>query len=324
MIIVMKPSATKTNIENVSSYIKSLGLNTHISQGKSITIIGVIGDKKLVPDTVRLFSGVDKLVHLTEGYKLVNRKFFAEPTTVNIGNVKCGADTLTVAAGPCCIESAEQMLETAEEVEKAGGTLLRCGEYFPDTAEVLSKIKAKTKLKLVVEVKLAALVQEAAKYADVLLIGSSNMENKGILKECAATGKPVILCRSIAATIDELLTSAEYIMTNGNGNIILCERGIRTYETATRYTLDLSAIPVIKSKSHLPVLADPSHAAYVMEYVKPLSKAATAAGADGLIIEIHKNPGSSATQGSQALSFKEFNDVMQAIRPIAHLEKRKF
>ncbi len=322
MIIVMKPSATDENIEAVKDFIEDLGLDTHISKGKSVTIIGIIGDKKKVPDTTRLFPGVDKLVHLTESYKLANRKFKSEPTVISTGKIKFGVDSFVVAAGPCQIESVEQMLEIAHVIEINGGDILRCGVFTPDVAPMIDEIRKKTNLKLIAEVKRESLVQEAAKHVDILLVGPSNMENYGILKECAATDKPIILCRGLSATIDELLNSAEYILTNGNDKVILCERGIRTYETSTRNTLDISAVPVIKAKSHLPIVVDPSHAAFVMEYIKPLSKAAVAAGADGLIIEIHPTPGNSATHCSQALDFSDFTDVMRAIKPIILLEER--
>ncbi len=322
MIIVMKPTATDENITAVKDFIEDLGLDTHISKGKSVTIIGIIGDKKKVPDTTRLFPGVDKLVHLTESYKLANRKFKTEPTLISVGDVKFGIDSFVVAAGPCQIESVEQMSEIADVVEENGGDVLRCGVFTKEAAASLDEIKKQTSLKLIAEVKRESLVAEAAKHVDILLVGPSNMENYGILKECAKTKKPIILCRGISATIDELLTSAEYILSNGNEKVILCERGIRTYETSTRYTLDISAVPVIKAKSHLPVVVDPSHAAFVMEYIKPLSKAAVAAGADGLIIEIHPTPGNSATDNSQALNFADFTDVMQAIKPIILLEER--
>lgn len=322
MIIVMKPAATEANINAVKEYIEGLGLNTHLSTGKSITIIGIIGDRKRVPDTVRLFPGVDKLIHLTESYKLANRKFKTEPTVINAGGIKFGIDNFTVTAGPCAIESVSQMVQIAETVKAAGGRALRCGVYTAETDSLIKEVKARTNLRIVVEVKRESLVKAAAKCADILLVGSANMENYGILKECALTGKPVILCRRLAATVDELLTSVEYIMVNGNENIILCERGIRTYETSTRNTLDLSAVPVLKAKSHLPVVVDPSHSAFVMEYIKPLSKAAAAAGADGLIIEVHPHPASSATNSSQALSFNDFNSLMAAIKPIVQLEER--
>ncbi|MCD8089612.1 MAG: 3-deoxy-7-phosphoheptulonate synthase [Clostridiales bacterium] len=324
MIIVMKPTATEENINTVKNYIESLGLSTHLSTGRSITIIGIIGDRKKVPDTTRLFPGVDKLVHLTESYKLANRKFKTEPTVIDADGVKFGIDTFTVTAGPCAIESAEQMLEIADTVKQAGGRVLRCGVFTAETEDIIKEVKEKTDLKIVVEVKRESLVKAAAACADLLLVGSANMENYGILRECALAGKPVILCRGLAATIDELLNSAEYIMSNGNERVILCERGIRTYETSTRNTLDLSAVPVIKAKSHLPVVVDPSHSAFVMEYIKPLSKAAAAAGADGLIIEVHPNPAASATNSSQALNFKDFNDVMAAVKPIVQLEERTF
>ncbi|MCC8098304.1 MAG: 3-deoxy-7-phosphoheptulonate synthase [Eubacterium sp.] len=322
MIIVMKPTATQENINMVKDYIEGLGLSTHLSTGRSITIIGIIGDRKKVPDTTRLFPGVDKLVYLTESYKLANKKFRTEPTVINVGGVRFGIDNFTVTAGPCAIESVSQMLEIADTVKKAGGRVLRCGVYTAETEEMIKEVRAKTDLRIVVEVKRESLVKAASKCADILLVGSSNMENYGILKECAASGKPVILCRGLAATVDELLASAEYLMSNGNENIILCERGIRTYETSTRNTLDLSAVPVIKSKSHLPVVVDPSHSAFVMEYIKPLSKAAAAAGADGLIIEVHPSPAKSATNSSQALNFNDFNDLMAAIKPIVQLEER--
>lgn len=324
MIIVMKPSATEENIKSVKSYVESLGLSTHLSQGKSITIIGIIGDKKKVPDTTRLFPGVDKLVHVTESYKLANKKFRTEPTVIDAGGVKFSVDTFTVIAGPCAIESEEQLLQTAKEVQASGAKILRCGVFTPEVEAVLKNVREKTDLKIAVEVKRESLVKAAAEAADILIVGSSNMENYGILKECAETGKPVILYKGLAATVDELLNSAEYIMANGNENVILCGRGIRTYETSTRYTLDLSAIPAIKTKSHLPVVVDPSHAAFVKEYIKPLAKAAAAAGADGLIIEVHPTPASSSTNSSQALDFQDFKNVMDAIKPIVQLEERTF
>ncbi|MCD8238865.1 MAG: 3-deoxy-7-phosphoheptulonate synthase [Clostridiales bacterium] len=324
MIIVMKPSATEENIKNVKNYIESLGLNTHLSQGKSITIIGIIGDKKKVPDTTRLFPGVDKLVHVTESYKLANKKFRTEPTVIDAGGVKFSVDNFTVIAGPCAADSAEQLLQIAEEVKASGAKVLRCGVYTHDTCEILREVKSKTDIKLAAEVRRESLVKEAAEVCDILIVGSSNMENYGILKECAETKKPIILYKGLAATVDELLNSAEYIMSNGNEKVILCCRGMRTYETSTRYTLDLSAVPVIKSKSHLPVVIDPSHAAFVKECIKPLAKAAAAVGADGLVIEVHPTPVNSSTNSSQALDFEDFKSLMEAIKPIVQLEERIF
>ncbi len=335
MIVIMKPTATDDNIKKISQQIESQGLDVHLSQGTEVTIIGVVGDKtKLKGINLEIADGVDKVVAVTESYKLANRKFHPEPTAVSLSSTQIGPESLTVMAGPCAVESFSQLLETAFAVKKAGARILRGGAFKPRTSpysfqgleteglKYMKEARDATGLSVICEVTSPRAIEEAVKYVDLLQIGARNMQNFELLKEAGKTGLPVLLKRGLAATIDEWLNASEYIMSEGNPNVILCERGIRTFESATRNTLDLSAVPVLRQKTHLPVIVDPSHATGVRAYVAPMAKAAVAAGADGLMIEVHPCPEKALSDGPQSLTFREFESLMAELAPYAALEHR--
>ena len=337
MIIIMKRNARKDDIEHVIQIIESNGLEVHLSTGKEVTLIGVIGDKsKLQNQNIEIANGVDKIVAVTESYKLANRKFHPENTIVNVGNVAIGGDEFVIMSGPCAIESYDQLRETALAIKKAGAQILRGGAYKPRTSpysfqglakeglKYMKEVGEETGLAVVTEVTSLDAIEASVGYVDMLQIGARNMQNFYLLKEVGKTGLPVLLKRGLCATIDEWLNAAEYIMAEGNPNVVLCERGIRTYETATRNTLDISAVPVIKQKSHLPIIVDPSHATGVRDYVLPLSKCAVAVGADGLMIETHPNPAVALSDGPQSLTFPQFEELCNELRPYTKLSGRKF
>lgn len=335
MIIIMKPGASEENIRNVAGQIEEKGLTVHLSHGTEVTIIGVVGDKsKLQGSNLEIADGVDKVVAVTESYKLANKKFHPEPSSVPLSNTSVGPENLTVMAGPCAIESSTQLMETAFAVKKAGATVLRGGAFKPRTSpysfqgleteglKYMKEAREATGLSVICEVTSARAIEDAVKYVDLLQIGARNMQNFELLKEAGKTGLPILLKRGLSATIDEWLNASEYIMAEGNSNVILCERGIRTFETATRNTLDLSAVPVLRQKTHLPIIVDPSHATGVRAYVEPMAKAAVSAGADGLMIEVHPCPEKALSDGPQSLTFQEFDSLMNQLRPYAALEGR--
>ena len=336
MIIVMKPNAPQEAVKRVTSLIESSGLSAHLSEGSEVTIIGVVGDKtKLASDNLILLPYVDRLVPITESYKLSNKKFHPEPSRVKVGNHVIGPDTLTVMAGPCAVETEEQLMTIAREVKKAGAQFVRGGAYKPRTSpysfqgleveglRYMAEAKKETGLNTICEVIDEKSIEAAVKYVDMIQIGARNMQNFQLLREAGRSGLPVLLKRGLAATIDEWLNAAEYIIAEGNPNVVLCERGIRTYETSTRNTLDLSAVPVIRAKSHLPIIVDPSHATGVRAYVEPLAKAAVACGADGLMIEVHNDPEHALSDGPQSLTFSQFEEVMAHLRPYIQLAEWK-
>ena len=336
MIIVMKPHAPQEAVNRVTDLIQEKGLETHLSVGKEVTIIGVVGDKnRLAGENLRILPWVDKLVPITESYKLSNRKFHPEPTRVRVGNHEIGPDTLTIMAGPCAVETEEQLMTIAREVKKAGAQFVRGGAYKPRTSpysfqgleeeglRYMAEAKKEYGLNTICEVISEKAIEAAAKYVDMLQIGARNMQNFQLLREAGRSGMPILLKRGLAATIDEWLNAAEYIIAEGNPNVVLCERGIRTYETATRNTLDLSAVPVIREKSHLPVIVDPSHATGVRAYVAPLAKAAVACGADGLMIEVHNDPEHALSDGPQSLTFDCFGQLMTDLLAYISLAGRK-
>jgi len=335
MIVVMKPNAPSEAIDKVKSLIQDKGLETHLSQGQQVTIIGVVGDKNLLINTnLELLPFVDKIVAVTESYKLTNKKFHPEFSSVKVGNWEIGPNTLTVMAGPCAVESEEQLMSIAHAVKKAGAQFLRGGAYKPRTSpyafqgledeglRYMANAKAETGLNTICEVISAEAINAAVKYVDMIQIGARNMQNFQLLREAGKSGLPVLLKRGLAATIDEWLNAAEYIISEGNPNIVLCERGIRTFETATRNTLDISAVPVIKAKSHLPIIVDPSHATGVYSYVSPLAKAAVACGADGLMIEVHNDPAHAMSDGPQSLTFDNFKLLMNDLDGYISLAER--
>lgn len=337
MIIVMKPNAKQESVQHVLGLIEGQGLETHVSTGKEVTIIGVIGDKQKIRGcNLEIADDVDKIVEVTESYKLSNRKFHPESSVIEVGNAKIGGSEIVIMSGPCAVESADQVMETAKAIKKSGAQILRGGAYKPRTSpysfqgleeeglKIMKEARNETGLAIVCEVTSLQAIEAAVKYVDMLQIGARNMQNFYLLKEAGKTGLPILLKRGLSATIDEWLNAAEYIMAEGNPNVVLCERGIRTFETATRNTLDISAVPVIKEKSHLPIIVDPSHATGVRGYVKPLAKAAIAAGADGLMIETHPNPAVALSDGPQSLTFPQFDELCNELRPIANVMNRKF
>ncbi len=332
MIIVMKPRAKNESIERIKNLIESKGLDAHISAGREVTIIGVVGDKSRLGDqNLEIYEDVDKIVAVTESYKLANRKFHPEPSRVKVGNVVIGGTDLVIMSGPCAVESREQLIQTAHAIKKAGAQILRGGAYKPRTSpyafqgleeeglQYMKEAREATGLPVICEVTSLNAIEAAVKYVDMLQIGARNMQNFYLLKEAGKSGLPVLLKRGLSATIDEWLNASEYIIAEGNPNVVLCERGIRTFETATRNTLDISAVPVIKEKSHLPIIVDPSHATGVRAYVKPLAMSAVAAGADGLMIETHPNPSCALSDGPQSLTFEQFEDLTRDLRPLAAL-----
>ncbi len=337
MIIVMKPHAEAASIAAVTKYIEVNGLSVHLSHGEEVTIIGIVGDKsKLSTENLILFQDVDRIMPVTESYKLSNRKFHPEPTTVTVGSTAIGAGTLTIMAGPCAVESEEQLLLIAHAVKAAGATVLRGGAYKPRTSpysfqgleeeglRYMKMAKGETGLATICEVVSHEAIEAAVKYVDMIQIGARNMQNFILLKEAGQSGLPVLLKRGLCSTIDEWLNAAEYIIAEGNPRIVLCERGIRTFETATRNTLDLSAIPVLKEKTHLPVIVDPSHSTGSYKYVPAMAKAAVACDADGLMIEVHNDPAHALSDGPQSLTFAKFSKLTAELRPFCQLSGRVF
>ncbi|MBN2120125.1 MAG: 3-deoxy-7-phosphoheptulonate synthase [Candidatus Omnitrophica bacterium] len=338
MIIVLKPKATDQEIDYIISRIEKLGLKTMVSKGVERTIIGVIGPEDILRShPLEVFPGVEKVMPVLAPYKLVSRYFKAEPSVIEITkDVKIGTKKIIIIAGPCSIESKEQLLDVAKRIKAAGATIIRGGAFKPRTSpysfqglgkeglEILKAISQETGLPTITEVMDTRDVELVSKYTDILQVGARNMQNFNLLKEIGQTKKPVVLKRGLSATINELLMSAEYILSGGNFNVILCERGIRTFEDATRNTLDLSAIPIIKQLSHLPVIVDPSHATGKWNLVSPLSKAAVACGADGLLIEVHPQPEEALSDGPQQLLPKKFVALMGELQKVALSVERTF
>ena len=337
MIIVMKPKFSEDNLRNVINTIEGLGLTAHLSRGEHTTLVGVVGDKRrLLEKNPELFPGVDRVIQVSETYKLANKKFKADPTIIDVDGVKIGGDNFVIMAGPCAVESHDQLMQTAAAAKAGGAQILRGGAYKPRTSpysfqgleveglKYMAEAREATGLKVITEVTSEHALEAAVKYVDIIQIGARNMQNFELLKEAGKINKPVMLKRGLAATIDEWLNAAEYIMSEGNEDVILCERGIRTFETSTRNTLDISAVPVIKSKSHLPIIVDPSHASGVRAYISPLSRAAVAAGADGLMIEVHPCPEKALSDGAQSLDPGDFKKLTEELRPFISLMGRKF
>ena len=331
MIIVLKPDATKKQFDHILERIKALGLKAMVSKGTERTIIGVIGpEDQLRAQPLEVIPGVEKVMAVLKPYKLVSREFKPEPSLIDIGGgITVGGKALVVMAGPCSVENREMLFEIAKAVKSAGAHALRGGAFKPRTSpysfqglgeEGLKLLREAAKqhgMRVVTELLDARDIQLVEQYADVIQIGARNMQNFELLKEVGQSKKPVLLKRGLSATITEFLLAAEYILSQGNFNVILCERGIRTFETATRFTLDLNAIPVIKRLSHLPVVVDPSHATGEWDYVAPMAKAAVAAGADGLIIEVHSNPEIALSDGPQSLLPKKFAALMKDLGKVA-------
>ena len=330
MVIIMNPEATAENIKAVISTIEDAGLEAKVMDGASRRIVGVIGDKRKLGDvTFEAMDGVEKTVAISKSYKLASREFHPRSSVVDVAGVKIGDGTPVVMSGPCAVESREQLFEAADIVKKAGAQFLRGGAYKPRTSpysfqgleeqglKFLAEARERTGLKVVTEVTTVEAVDRVAAYADMLQIGARNMQNFGLLKAVGKSGKPVLLKRGLAATLDEWLNAAEYIMNEGNPDVVLCERGIRTYETYTRNTLDLSAVAAVKHLSHLPIIVDPSHGTGKWRMVQPMAYAAIAAGADGLMIEMHPNPAKALSDGPQSLTPEHFERVMNGVRKLS-------
>lgn len=326
MVVIMHPDASAESIKEVIEAVQDLGLTAKVMEGESQKIVGVIGDKaKMCCLNVESFKGVEKTVNISKSYKLVSREFHPQPTVIDVDGIKIGDGSLVVMAGPCAVESKEQLLEAAQIAKASGAQFIRGGAYKPRTSpysfqgleelglKYLAAAREATGLKVVTEVTEVEAVPVVAEYADVLQIGARNMQNFRLLKEVGRIDKPVMLKRGLSATLDEWLNAAEYIMSEGNSKVIFCERGIRTYETYTRNTLDLSAVAAIKHLSHLPIVVDPSHGTGKWRMVKPMSIAAVAAGADGLIIEMHPNPAKALSDGPQSLTPESYKDLMQDV-----------
>ncbi|MGI6285631.1 Phospho-2-dehydro-3-deoxyheptonate aldolase [Moorella humiferrea] len=329
MIIIMEPGATPEEQQQVMARLEREGFKVHLSRGVERVIIGAIGDKtRLKAETLAAMPGVEKVVPVLHPYKLAGRDFHPEDTIVPVRDLLVGGRRVQVIAGPCAVESREQLLETAMAVREAGATMLRGGAFKPRSSpytfqglalkglEYLAEAREVTGLPVVTEITDPSLIKEVAEVADVLQIGSRNMQNFALLQAVGRVQKPVLLKRGLSATIEEWLLAAEYILAEGNNKVILCERGIRTFETYTRNTLDLSAVPAVKHLSHLPILVDPSHGTGRRCMVAPMARAALAAGADGLLIEVHPNPQEALSDGPQSLTPKEFARLMEEIRPI--------
>ncbi len=330
MMVVMKKDHTKQELQEVLDHLKENGLGAHMSVGVERTVIGVLGHiYPELAEEIEAFPGVEETIPITRPYKLAGRELKPADTVVKVGNVAIGGGTVVVMAGECSVESEEQMMATARLVKETGGHILRGGAFKPRTSphafrglgedglKILAAAKAETGLPIVTEVMDPRDVDMVAQYADILQIGTRNAQNYFLLDEVGHCGKPVLLKRGMASTVEDWLLCAEYILARGNGQVILCERGIRTFETGTRFTLDISSIPLAKRLSHLPVVADPSHGTGRWYLVEPMSLAAVAAGADGIMVEIHPNPDHALSDGAQSLKFDKFRRLMQRLDTVA-------
>ena len=335
MIIVMSPKATQENIDRVIERLRERGLTEILAKGAENTIIGVIGDRKVISGLeVGMMDGVEKTVRITEKYKLVSRNFHPQDTIVDVAGFPVGGKELAIMAGPCSVESKEQLLEAAKAVKAGGAQFLRGGAFKPRTSpydfqglaldglKMLREVADEVGLRVVTEIVDKEDIEAVGAYADVYQVGARNMQNFQLLKALGKTKKPVMLKRGLAATISEWLNAAEYIMAGGNENVIFCERGIRTYETFTRNTLDLSAVAAVKELSHLPIIVDPSHGTGRWQMVRPMARAGVAAGCDGLIIEVHPHPEVALSDGDQSLTPKNFNALMSELGKIANVMGR--
>ncbi len=331
MLIVMKPSATEEQINEAVEFIKAKGFETHLSRGDVHTVIGAVGDKSIDLRDVEILDGVENLIKISTSYKLASRAFKAEDTVVDVKGVKFGGKYCGMIAGPCTIESYEQMDETAKQLAAIGVKALRGGAFKPRTSpysfqglgeeglKIIREVADKYNMVVVSEVMESAQIDLFVKYADILQVGARNMQNFNLLRELSYVKKPIILKRGLSSTIEEWLMSAEYLLSDGNGDIILCERGIRTFERATRNTLDISAIPVIKKLSHLPIIVDPSHGTGLRDKVLPMSRASIAAGADGIMVEVHYDPSKALCDGPQSLLPKDYEKLFNDSKAIAPL-----
>lgn len=330
MMILMHPTASPSQMSAVVAMAEGLGLQAHLSRSAESTVIGIVGNTSSVDtDAFLRLPGVERVIPVAHAYKLTSRQFHPQNTAFEIGTTLVGGNGIFLIAGPCSVESRAQILESAHAVKEAGAHALRGGAFKPRTSpyafqglgevglELLAEARAATGLPIVTEVMSTTQIELVTRYADVLQIGARNMQNYPLLHAVGESQRPVLLKRGLSATIDELLMAAEYILSHGNRRVMLCERGIRTYETATRNTTDINAIPVLKNLSHLPVLLDPSHSTGHRAYVNPIARAAIAAGADGLIVEVHPDPAKAQSDGAQSLNPQEFARMVREVRAIA-------
>jgi 3-deoxy-7-phosphoheptulonate synthase len=336
MMIIMKANATPQQVEHVIEHVKAEGLSVHLSQGVEATIIGAIGETHNIPtERFEGLDGVDVVQRITQPYKLASRQFHPENSVFPIDGFAVGGEEIAIIAGPCSVESRSQILETAHAVREAGANALRGGVFKPRTSpysfqglgeeglEYLAEAREETGMPLVVEIMSQTQLELMLKYIDVFQVGARNMQNFNLLRALGETRKTVLLKRGLSATIEELLMSAEYILAGGNKQVILCERGIRTFETATRNTTDINAIPVLKNLTHLPVVLDPSHATGHSDYVAAVARAAIAAGADGLIVEVHPDPAHAVSDGKQSLKPEKFSEMVRQVKAIAEAMGRR-
>ena len=329
MLIVMRHGATEAQIKSVETFIKNKGFDAHISHGELHTVIGAVGGKVIDPRDIELLDGVKEVIKISSSYKLCSRMFQPNDTVIEVNGVKFGGEHAGVIAGPCTIESEEQMEAVAKKLSSYGVKILRGGAFKPRTSpyafqglgeeglQIIRRVADKYGMAVTSEVMEISQIPLFEKYVDILQVGARNMQNFNLLKELGHVNKPVMIKRGLSATIEEWLMSAEYIMSGGNREVILCERGIRTFERATRNTLDLCAIPVVKKLSHLPIIIDPSHGTGLRDKVAPMSKAAVAAGTDGLMIEVHDCPECALCDGAQSLYPEQFNELYQKLKAIA-------
>jgi len=336
MIIVMKAGVPVKQIGNVIKTIERLGFRPHVSKGQEATIIGVIGDEREIdPSRFSFLPGVDRVIPILKKFKLASRDFKSVDTKIKIKKTVIGEGSFTVMAGPCAVESKQQLFKTARFIKKCGASVLRGGAFKPRTSpysfqglgvkglKLLKEAAEQTGMSVVTEVMSVSEIDDVSNHADILQIGARNMQNFRLLEAIGKQDKPVLLKRGLMSTLEEFLLAAEYILSFGNDKVILCERGIRTFEKYTRNTLDISAVPVIKKLSHLPIFIDPSHASGSREYVKSLSLAGAAAGADGIIVEVHPDPDRALSDGQQSLTFSQFKNLMKDLKPLVKLLKKK-
>lgn len=336
MIVTIKKNHDEKQMDNLLEWIKSLGLSAHISRGENSTVVGLVGDTSKVDiDLLRSLDMVDSVTRIQEPFKNANRKFHPDDTIIDVKGHKIGGGNFTVMAGPCSVESYDQVLEIAKAVKNAGAGFLRGGAFKPRTSpyafqglgveglEILSRVSKEVDMPFVTEIMNEKYIDLFEKNVDIIQIGARNMQNFELLKAVGKLNKPILLKRGLSSTMEEWLMSAEYIMSEGNERVILCERGIRTFEHYTRNTLDISAVPLLKEKTHLPIIVDPSHASGISRLVRPLSRAAVAAGADGLIIEVHNDPPHALCDGAQSLRPDQFIDVMSDINKLLDIVDKK-
>jgi 3-deoxy-7-phosphoheptulonate synthase len=336
MMIIMKPGSTQVEVEHVIEHIRENGLTPHLSIGEDHTVIGAIGDTHLVETAVfEVLDGVESVIRISQPYKLASRQFHPKNSIFPLDGFNVGGEEIAIIAGPCSVESREQMLETAQAVRAAGAHALRGGVFKPRTSpytfqglgeeglELIAEASQATGMPVVVEITSITQLDIMIKYVDVIQVGARNMQNFALLSALGKTQTPVLLKRGMAATIEELLMASEYILSGGNPRVMLCERGIRTFETATRNTTDINAIPVLKSLTHLPVILDPSHSTGHADYVTAVARAAIAAGADGLIIEVHPDPAHALSDGRQSLKPEKFAELVKQVGQIAEVMGRR-